>query len=49
MSDCCEDKSFEITAMRASHGRVLWIVLVINAVMFFESALNILRQSLRAH
>ncbi len=35
MADCCEDKSCEITAMRESHGRVLWIVLVINAVMFF--------------
>jgi cation diffusion facilitator family transporter len=35
MADCCEDKSCEIEAMRAHHGRVLWIVLVINAVMFF--------------
>src|SRR5688500_18665669 len=34
MADCCEDKSCEITAMRATHGRVLWIVLLINAVMF---------------
>jgi cation diffusion facilitator family transporter len=32
---CCEDKSCEITAMRKSHGRVLWIVLAINALMFF--------------
>lgn len=31
---CCEDKSCEITAMRNSHGRVLWTVLVINALMF---------------
>jgi cation diffusion facilitator family transporter len=35
MTNCCEDKSCEITAMRESHGRVLWIVLFINAVMFF--------------
>jgi len=35
MTNCCEDKSCEITALRVSHGRVLWIVLVINAVMFF--------------
>lgn len=35
MTNCCEDKSCEITALRESHGRVLWIVLVINAVMFF--------------
>ena len=34
MASCCEDKSCEITAMRESHGRVLWIVLAINAVMF---------------
>jgi cation diffusion facilitator family transporter len=34
MADCCEDKSCEITAMRATHGRILWIVLLINAVMF---------------
>jgi cation diffusion facilitator family transporter len=34
MASCCEDKSCEITAMRESHGRVLWIVLVINALMF---------------
>jgi cation diffusion facilitator family transporter len=34
MADCCEDKSCEITAMRESHGRILWIVLIINAVMF---------------
>ena len=35
MTNCCEDKSCEITAMRESHGRVLWIVLTINAAMFF--------------
>jgi Co/Zn/Cd efflux system component len=34
MANCCEDKGCEITAMRKRHGRVLWIVLVINAVMF---------------
>ena len=34
LASCCEDKSCEITAMRDSHGRVLWIVLAINAVMF---------------
>jgi cation diffusion facilitator family transporter len=34
MADCCEDKSCDIAAMRANHGRVLWIVLIINAVMF---------------
>jgi len=31
---CCEDKSYGITAMQQSHGRVLWIVLAINALMF---------------
>ena len=34
MATCCEDKSCEITAMREGHGRVLWIVLAINALMF---------------
>jgi cation diffusion facilitator family transporter len=34
MEDCCEDKSCEIVALRESHGRVLWMVLAINAVMF---------------
>lgn len=34
MANCCEDKGCEITAMRASHGRVLWVVLAINAAMF---------------
>lgn len=35
MASCCEDKGCEITAMRQSHGRILWIVLAINALMFF--------------
>lgn len=35
MANCCENKSCEISAMRSSHGRVLWIVLAINAGMFF--------------
>ena len=34
MTDCCESKNCEITAMRAQHGRVLWIVLWVNAGMF---------------
>jgi cation diffusion facilitator family transporter len=34
LASCCEDKSCEITAIRKSHGRVLWIVLAINALMF---------------
>ena len=39
MSNCCENKSCEIVALRASHGRVLWIVLAINAAMFFVEGL----------
>ncbi|MGE4532074.1 MAG: cation diffusion facilitator family transporter [Acidithiobacillus sp.] len=35
MTSCCENKSCELTAMRQSHSRVLWIVLAINAAMFF--------------
>ena len=39
MASCCEDKSCELTALRASHARVLWIVLIINAALFLiESA-----------
>jgi cation diffusion facilitator family transporter len=34
MDHCCEDKSGDITAMQERHGRVLWVVLLINAVMF---------------
>ena len=34
MASCCEDKSCEINVMRERYGRVLWIVLAINAIMF---------------
>lgn len=34
MTNCCEDKSCELTAMRQSHSRILWIILVINTAMF---------------
>ena len=39
MPSCCENKSCEITAMRAKHGRVLWVVLIINAAMFLVEGL----------
>lgn len=46
MANCCENKSCEITAMRRSHSRVLWIVLVINTAMFFiEGAAGLLAHS----
>lgn len=35
MADCCEDKACEISALQQKHRRVLIIVLVINALMFF--------------
>ena len=38
MASCCEDKGCEVTALRESHGRVLWAVLVINALMFVVEA-----------
>jgi cation diffusion facilitator family transporter len=38
MASCCEDKSCEVTALRESHSRVLWIVLAINAAMFAVEA-----------
>lgn len=31
---CCEGKACEIDALREHQGRVLWIVLVVNAVLF---------------
>jgi cation diffusion facilitator family transporter len=34
MTSCCEDKSCEIGALRERHARVLYVVLVINALMF---------------
>jgi cation diffusion facilitator family transporter len=34
MASCCEDKACDLAAVRQEHGRVLWIVLVINATMF---------------
>jgi len=46
MASCCEDKGCEITAMRQSHGRILWIVLAINASMFFvEGAAGLFARS----
>ena len=39
MASCCEGKSCELTALSKSHGYVLWVVLVINAVMFFVEGL----------
>lgn len=38
MASCCEDKSCEVASLRESHGRVLWIVLGINALMFVVEA-----------
>ena len=38
MPSCCEDKSCEIAALRESHARVLWIVLILNATMFLVEA-----------
>lgn len=35
MGDCCESKSCDLEALRERQGRVLWIVLAVNAVMFF--------------
>jgi cation diffusion facilitator family transporter len=46
MNHCCEDKSCEVTAMREQHGRVLWVVLLINAVMFLvEGGAGVLAHS----
>jgi len=46
MASCCEDKSCEVTALRESHSRVLWIVLGINALMFLvEGVAGVLAHS----
>ena len=46
MANCCEDKACEVTALRESHGRVLWIVLGINTLMFVaEGAAGLLAHS----
>ena len=46
MANCCENKGCELSAMRASHSRVLWIVLAVNSVMFFvEGAAGLAAQS----
>lgn len=39
MAGCCENKSCTLDAMRANHGRVLKIVLAVNAVMFVVETL----------
>jgi cation diffusion facilitator family transporter len=39
MTSCCEDKSCEITALRERHARILWVVLIINAMMFLVEGL----------
>jgi len=39
MAGCCENKSCTLDAMRASQGRVLKIVLAVNAVMFVVEVL----------
>jgi cation diffusion facilitator family transporter len=39
MAGCCENKSCTLDAMRANHGRVLKIVLAVNAVMFLVESL----------
>lgn len=46
MTDCCEDKGCEVGALRESHGRVLWMVMAINATMFVvEGYAGIVAQS----
>lgn len=38
MTDCCEDKSCEVSSLRERHSGALKAVLAINAVMFFVEA-----------
>jgi len=39
MTNCCEAKSCEVSALRQTHSRVLWIVLALNAFMFIVEGL----------
>ena len=39
-TSCCEDKACEVTKLRESHSRVLWIVLGINALMFVVEGIS---------
>ena len=36
MDDCCQEKEHELAALQTTHGRVLKIVLAINAVFFLR-------------
>jgi cation diffusion facilitator family transporter len=46
MTDCCQNKVCEVAALRTDHARVLWIVLGINAAMFFlEGAAGVIAHS----
>jgi cation diffusion facilitator family transporter len=46
MDACCEQKAEELTALRDEHKKVLTIVLVINAMLFFvEAAVGLLAHS----
>ena len=36
MARCCEDESCQVASLRESHGRVLWIVLGINALIAYK-------------
>lgn len=46
MDHCCEHSGCDITAMQKQHGRVLWVVLLINAVMFLvEGGAGVLAHS----
>jgi cation diffusion facilitator family transporter len=46
MDHCCEDQRGDITAMQGGRKRVLWVVLLINAVMFLvEGGAGVLAHS----
>jgi cation diffusion facilitator family transporter len=46
MDNCCQDKAGELERLREQQSKVLWVVLVINAVMFlFEISAGILAGS----
>ena len=44
-SDCCQSKGCELEQLQKKHSKVLWIVLLINAIMFVVELVS----GLRAH
>ena len=40
MGSCCDNKEDELASTAQRHRRILWVVLVINLVMFFVESIS---------